>query len=527
MAREPDELVEMRRVLGAQLAAYRQAAELSQGQLAIAAMVDRTTVAHIEKGRSRADERFWTIADEKCRAEDALLAGFRAWEAAKQEHEVRAREAQLAEARARAEALRAPLVARLCPEAAGLEGAEARTGSTPGAGAALGEELVEQLACSSWVGSLTEDVPAAALDEIVEQLARLLGEWIRAMNRRKLLQLLRWATGIAAAPAVIGRLDPDEQERLVRALGSSSRIDQRVLEHIDGMFRYCQLQEDALGSRAVLPIALGQRNLVDDLLRECPDNLRPRLLSIYSNMSTSIGYYFFELNDIDNARYHHGRARSAAHEGGNIELAIYALGEWSYTESWYGNIPAGIDLAAAAQALLGKTGDPLMQVSTTQRAASAYAFGGQGKACIAELDKVRVSLDDSANQASPESPVYFFNTGYLASHRSECLLRIGKPREAAASARSGLALYDRSFMDGYGVCALHLGNAALQSGEIEEAAHAVGDAADLATRTRSARLIKELHTTRARLQPWQKTQAVKILDDQLQAYGINGTAITT
>ena len=77
MAREPDELVEMRRVLGAQLAAYRQAAELSQGQLAIAAMVDRTTVAHIEKGRSRADERFWTIADEKCHAEGALLARFR------------------------------------------------------------------------------------------------------------------------------------------------------------------------------------------------------------------------------------------------------------------------------------------------------------------------------------------------------------------------------------------------------------------------------------------------------------------
>lgn len=72
MAREPDELVEMRRVLGAQLAAYRQAAELSQGQLAIAVVIDRTTVAHIEKGRSRADERFWTIADAKCPAEGAL-----------------------------------------------------------------------------------------------------------------------------------------------------------------------------------------------------------------------------------------------------------------------------------------------------------------------------------------------------------------------------------------------------------------------------------------------------------------------
>ena len=136
------------------------------------------------------DERFWTIADAKCRAEGALLAGFRAWEAAKQQHEVRAREVRLAEARARAEELRAPLMARLCPEAAGLDGAEAGTGSAPGDGAALGDELLEQLVCSSWMGSLAEDVPAAALDEIVEQLASLLCGWIGAMNRRKLLQLL-------------------------------------------------------------------------------------------------------------------------------------------------------------------------------------------------------------------------------------------------------------------------------------------------------------------------------------------------
>lgn len=502
MAREPDELVEMRRMLGAQLAAYRQAAELSQGQLAIATTVDRTTVAHIEKGRSRADEWFWTIADERCRAGGALLAGFHAWKAAKQDHEVRAREAQLAEARATAEELRA------------------RIGSAPGHGAALGDELVEQLACSSWMGSLAEDVPAAAPDEIVEQLARLLGDWIRAMNRRKLLQLLRWATSIAAAPAVIGRMDPDEQERFVRALGSPSRIDQRVLEHIDGMFRYCQLQEDALGSRAVLPIALRQRNLVDDLLTQCPENLLPGLLSIYSNMCTSIAYYFLELNDVDNARYHHEKSRSAAHDAGNTELAIYALGEWSYTESWFGNIPAGIDLAAAAQTLLDKTGDPLMRVSATQRAASAYAFGGQGKVCMAELDKAQASLYDSTKKAPTESPAYFFNRGYLASHRSECLLLVGKPEEAAASARSGLVLYDKSFMDGQAVCALHLGNSALQSGEIEEAARVVGDAADLATHTHSARLIKELRTTRANMQPWKETLAVKALDDRLTSYGL-------
>jgi DNA-binding XRE family transcriptional regulator len=109
MAWEPEDLAEIRRELGAQLTIFRVAAELTQGQLAQAACCDRTNVAHIEKGRSRGDERFWTIADELCGAEGALLAGFHAMSAAKQAHEVQVREAQLAESRAKVQALRLTL----------------------------------------------------------------------------------------------------------------------------------------------------------------------------------------------------------------------------------------------------------------------------------------------------------------------------------------------------------------------------------------------------------------------------------
>jgi transcriptional regulator with XRE-family HTH domain len=109
MAREPEKLVEMRRGLGVQLTIFRVAAELSQRQLAHATSCDRTNVTHIEKGRSRGDERFWTIADELCGAEGALLAAFRVVSAAKEAHAVQVREAQLAESRAKAQALRLTL----------------------------------------------------------------------------------------------------------------------------------------------------------------------------------------------------------------------------------------------------------------------------------------------------------------------------------------------------------------------------------------------------------------------------------
>lgn len=88
-----------------------------------------------------------------------------------------------------------------------------------------------------------------------------------------------------------------------------------------------------------------------------------------------------------------------------------------------------------------------MRVGVAQRAATAHATDGQYKVCMMELEKAQDGLA-SAGQVSVESSLYFYNEGYLTSHRSECLLRLGKPQEAAASASAGLGLYDTSFVDG-------------------------------------------------------------------------------
>jgi transcriptional regulator with XRE-family HTH domain len=107
MAREPQPIVEQRRALGSQLATFRQAAELTQGQLGKATHCDRTTVNHVEKGRSRGDRQFWQAADKAVQADGALLTSFYEIEAAKQEHEQRQQAAQLADVRAKADAWRA------------------------------------------------------------------------------------------------------------------------------------------------------------------------------------------------------------------------------------------------------------------------------------------------------------------------------------------------------------------------------------------------------------------------------------
>ncbi len=85
---------------------------------------------------------------------------------------------------------------------------------------------------------------------------------------------------------------------------------------------------------------------------------------------------------------------------------------------------------------------------------------------------------------------------------------------------------DKSFVGDLAFCRIFLGKAYLESGEIDEAARVVGSAASPVAQVWSERLVKELRTTRARMQPWQGTPAVKALDEQFAAYGLASSSAT-
>jgi tetratricopeptide (TPR) repeat protein len=240
-------------------------------------------------------------------------------------------------------------------------------------------------------------------------------------------------------------------------------------------------------------------------------------------MSSSVGDHCFDLNDLDSAGYYYDQARAAAHEARNTELSMYALCSMSYAASSQGKAHTSIDLAAAAQSLTGKTDDVLLQVCATERAGTAYAVDGQYESFVAEFDRAHDYLV-SARDAPPESPAYYYHEGLLASHRSECLLLLKRPDEAAMSARTGLTVFNTSYVDGYALCTLHLGSSYLQAGEVEEAAQVIGSAASLAAQNRQARLVKELRTVRARMEPWRDMRAVRELDERLVKIGVSSKA---
>lgn len=110
------------------------------------------------------------------------------------------------------------------------------------------------------------------------------------------------------------------------------------------------------------------------------------MLSLYSNLRNSAGIYMFDLDKATLAWDQFEKARKAAHEAQHTELSIFTLCMMSYAATWHGRTHTGLDLAAGAQALAGKTGDPLMRICVADKTAQAYAADGQYDECMTELD---------------------------------------------------------------------------------------------------------------------------------------------
>lgn len=385
-----------------------------------------------------------------------------------------------------------------------------------------GGELAEGFATSAdhlvFLSSAARVMPGEQGDRLYDQLTQLLRQCAGTMNRRELFQLFGLEAITVVALAAVSGIDDQDWERLARAIVAPSRVDSRVLDHLVSILRYCEQQDDVLGPRAVLHTVLAQRQLARHLLAECPAPLRYRLLGLYSAMSGSVGDYCFDLNDPDSAHYYYDQARVAAHAAGDNELSIYALCSMSYAVSSRGRALAGIDLAAAAQSFAARTDDPFLRACAAERIGTAYAIDGRYKQCMVEFDNAHGYV--STVEASPESPAYYYHAGLLASHQSECLLLLGKPKEAVVCADAGLAVFNKSYVDGYALCGLHLGTVYLQIGEVGEAAEVISAVARLAAQNRQPRLVRELRATCAGMQPWRGTPAVKMLDERLAGYGL-------
>lgn len=351
-----------------------------------------------------------------------------------------------------------------------------------------------------------------------EQLVRFLIAWAENVNRREVLRLLGWAASAAAAAPALEELDSDQRQRLVLAIQTPSRVDGSIVDSIEDVLYRCMRQDDVLGPQAALDTVLAQRSLARAMLRECPGDLRPRMLSVYSNLSAYAGWLAFDLNDFDSASYYYEEARANAHEAHDSELGALILCNMSHLATWRSQARIGIDHAVAAQVWAKKSGNVTLQAYAADRAARAYAMDEQHTACLQELDTAQELLAEM-EASSANTLMYFYSNGLLANTRSICLLARRNTQAAIGQAQAALALIDESFVRNRAFGNLYLGSAYTSAKEIDEAATVIGAAAEMAVRNRSARLAEALRSARTGLQPWADSQAVIALDDRLASHG--------
>ncbi len=356
------------------------------------------------------------------------------------------------------------------------------------------------------------EVRERAYDRFVE----LLSLWANTIKRRELLRVLGWAASAVVAKPPYGGLKAEQQDRVMDTVETASRVDATIIDHIEGVLWRLIRQDDALGAQATLDTVVAQRNVVRLILPECPGPLRLRLLSLFSNYSLQAGWALYDLTDFDSANHYYEHARATAHEAENTELGALVLCTMSHLATWRGRPRIGIDHAVAAQGWAVQSNDPRLRAYAADVAARAFALDGQRAACMRELDIAEANL--SARRDEPDqSRMYFYTPGQFAGTKSHCLLQLGDVHGAIRAGEESLALVDPSFVRNLAFTKLFLGDAYVAAKAIDQAASVIAEAAALALQNRSARLLDRLQSTRRQLNPWERTTAVRRLDEQLHA----------
>ncbi|MET8155243.1 hypothetical protein ABZT47_02640 [Sphaerisporangium sp. NPDC005289] len=361
-----------------------------------------------------------------------------------------------------------------------------------------------------------------------ERLVHAFTDWATQMNRRDALALIGAAATSAYASPHLERPDEDESRRLAMAGADPSRVDEVTLGHIQAVLRHSMRQEDTLGPHAALATVLAQQQLVVSLLSAgVPEHMRAKTLSLLADIRRCTAWMLFNLNDFRGADRHYARARDAAHQADDDAMCSMVLANWSQLATWRGDPRLGVEHALGAFAWGQRAGSRLLTAYACDVGARAHAAVVRRSArgerrkdhtrCLRSLDQAQRELHGAAADDPGARLVTFFGQGQYLSTKAGCLLDTGDPSQAlqvAATAASGI---DPAFVRNAAYLRLKTAQAHMDLRDIDVACEHLAEAARLAGRNTSPRLVRSVVETREKLSPWHRTRSVAALDERLHA----------
>jgi hypothetical protein len=326
------------------------------------------------------------------------------------------------------------------------------------------------------------------------------------VSRRELLaQLSAAVTAVAAAPLV--DLLPD----------GSARFEEPTLRYFEAAVRPLHRQANVLGPQHTLQSAVAHRSIVHRLAKTAPPAFRQRAMSLYADVTNLVGWLRFNLGDDRGAQRDYDEARRAARDAGDVEVLTHALCMMGQLATWQGRPRIGVEHAVEAAAW-ARNASPLAQAYAADVAAQAYASDGDRGRIQTSLDR-EYALLCAVDPGTPAASYwYFYDEAFYWETVAECALKVHQPGAAMRALDRPLTPADPADLHNRLFGQLVRAEAHIQQAAVEEASTVLGDVAHRAAGNSSERITQRLASLRGQLAPWERTQPVRDLDQQLAAY---------
>lgn len=301
-----------------------------------------------------------------------------------------------------------------------------------------------------------------------------------------------------------GVLNPDQLERLGRAVRKPSRADAEVVQSLATSLAEYRRMEDHIGSGPLLVAVTAQLDLVTSLVVDARGPMRPAVVDIAAQWAQFLAWLNTSAGRHGDARLWWDRAAEWATEAANTTLMANVLSFKGHIAWMNGEIGPTIGLSQAAQ----RDTD----VFVSQRAYDAHQEA-RGHAMAGDMQAAERKLDDARrlaqltmehpNQKAPWS--YYYSPALYTAECGLVHLHLSfhdrtHAGQAVASLTEGIAGFvDAKDSDWAAEWRYHLALAHMQNDDHTEACAVAGDALETAHKTGFDRLIIALQKLHQRM----------------------------
>ena len=304
--------------------------------------------------------------------------------------------------------------------------------------------------------------------------------------------------GMASTAFAVGAFDPDDLDRLTRALEHPWRSDTNVAGFFAQMLDVRRAHIYIVDPAPCIGSVLHQVGVLDRLSRDARGPARTALRSVQAEYAVHAAWLHQQVGNATSAVLWAEKAAAWAQAAGNYQVVTFTMIRRSNIAFWDGRYEEAVELATGARACPWPVPAGLGSLAA-QYEACGHAACGDTDACEASLDQAGELL--SAREASGDDQVYWARThgqDHFDALKAACYTDLGRTKQARALLDSYTERRGERPGGRMALCAL----VQAKDGDPEAACNAAEQALQLSGTPLSLARSRRLNEIDRRLEPW-------------------------